>query len=120
MWNLLFNSIYFKFIFRILSKWHLILVGGSLIVTYWVFMGLQQIGLIDRATTILKYSIKDSAILARNCTPQLLIFSDFLKCIKNPSRYGSTDFETRDYEKYFDGSWVDSQDLPIPNPYDSE
>ena len=89
----LFSNPLITFIYSILSEWYLIVAVGSLIVTYWVFKGLKDVGVIDKAQTILVQAVEESKGIAKNCTPRILDLADFWNCLSDPAslRYYNSD-----------------------------
>jgi hypothetical protein len=80
------------FIYSILSQWYMIIVVGGVVVTYWVFKGLKDVGVIDKAQTILVQAVEETKGIAQNCTPRILNINDFWNCLSDPanSKYSPT------------------------------
>jgi hypothetical protein len=93
----LFSNPLTTFVYSILSEWYLIIIVGSLIVTYWVFKGLKDVGVIDKAQTILVRGIEESKGIAKNCTPRIVNLADFWNCLSDPAsiRYAPTSDEQK-------------------------
>ncbi len=91
---------------------------------YYVFTGLQGIGVIDSVERTLKEVIHDSKAFAQICVPKLGQggnINAFVECVKNPPR----DYTPSKYEKdteaaaeIFKKNVVDHF-VPTKNPYDS-
>lgn len=93
------------FVYSILSQWYMIIVLGSLLVTYWVFKGLKDIGVIDKAQTILVQGIEQTKGVAQNCTPRIVNLADFWKCVSDPasSVYRPTQYDRTLQEDFQNG-----------------
>lgn len=81
------NSKAFGFIFATLAKLRWVLATSCLLVVYWVFSGLNQIGFIDKFISLTEQSFKDIILVAKNCTPQIGNFQVYFECLKNPEEY---------------------------------
>jgi hypothetical protein len=73
------------FIYGIISKWYMIIMVGSLIVTYWVFDGLKKAGVLDGAESILVKAIEETTGVAQNCVPKINNLQNFWNCLSNPA-----------------------------------
>lgn len=73
------------FIYSFLSKWYLMVVVGSVIVTYWVFKGLNDAGVITAAETVLTTAIEQTKGVAQNCIPRIKNLQDFWSCLNDPA-----------------------------------
>ena len=73
------------FIYSFLSKWYLMVVVGSVIVTYWVFKGLSDAGVITAAETVLTTAIEQTKGVAQNCIPRIKNLQDFWSCLNDPA-----------------------------------
>jgi hypothetical protein len=128
MWNIIFNSKYSSFLYAIFSKWQIIVVSGSLVVTFWVFTGLTKIGLIDNVTNVLIETMSESKTIAKNCTPQIVKLSEFWKCLQNPGDYHIEESEeSEQYESSFkeklnlkNNQLSNEENDKIINPYESD
>jgi hypothetical protein len=85
------------FIYGLLSKWYVIIITGSLIVTFWVFTGLKKAGVIDAVNKILVTSIEETKGIAQNCIPQITDLQKFWNCLNNPAstRYVPTENDSK-------------------------
>lgn len=75
------------FVYTLLTKWYLTIAVAGLIVTYWVFKGLQSAGVIDEAEKIVGQAIYDSKAVAKFCVPKITNLSDFWYCLNNLPEY---------------------------------
>ncbi len=75
------------FVYGILSKWYILIFVSVVVVVFFVFKGLDEIGLIDKFTTVLSRSFYEVKAVAQNCTPKLLDFRDLWACLGNPGKY---------------------------------
>ena len=57
------------FIYSVLSKFYLTIIAASIIVTYFVFKGLEKAGLIQYSEKTLAKAIVETKDVAKNCTP---------------------------------------------------
>ena len=73
------------FVYSFLSKWYLMVVVGSVIVTYWVFKGLSDAGVITAAETVLTTAIEQTKGVAQNCVPRIKNLQDFWHCLNDPA-----------------------------------
>jgi hypothetical protein len=71
----------------------MIIMMASILVTYWVFKGLKDAGVIDSAEKILVQSLEEIKGVAQNCTPKIVNLQDFWNCLSDPtsSRYVPTE-----------------------------
>lgn len=86
----LFRNPMTTFVFGILSKWYLIGMVAAITTTYWVFKGLKDIGVIDKAETILTEVLDDTQSIARFCTPKITNIYRFWDCLQNPPKAQKT------------------------------
>lgn len=75
------------FVSSILNKWSLIVSTAALIVTFWVFKGLDEAGVIDAATNVLKTSLNETKSIAKYCTPKITNIQKFWECLENLPKY---------------------------------
>ena len=84
----LFKNPLVAIIYTFLSKWYLIFTLSGIIIIYYVFTGLKNIGLIDKAETILFQSIDNAKSISQHCIPKLANnIHDFWNCISHPPKY---------------------------------
>lgn len=85
--SILINNPLGLFIRMILVKLSLIVFLPALIVTYWIFMGLNNAGILDKAFITISRGLLETQAVAQNCTPKILNFSAFWACIEDPGQY---------------------------------
>jgi hypothetical protein len=83
----LFKSPIILFVYGIMSKWFIAIFVTALIVTYWVFKGLSDAGIIQAAENVVFRAFTDTKSVAQFCVPKILHFSDFWECLQNPPEY---------------------------------
>jgi hypothetical protein len=111
------------FIYGILGKWYLMIAVASLVVTFWVFKGLEQAGVLQEAQKIVTKALLDTKSVARYCTPKIANLRDFWDCVSNPPLYEATP-EEASLETQLNNdldSMIKSKQNTNPNdPYDSD
>jgi len=75
------------FIRAILAKWSLVVVLPSVLVAYWVLMGLQSAGVLDKAFATISRGLLETKAVAQNCTPKILDFKALWACLEHPGVY---------------------------------
>lgn len=75
------------FVYSLLTKWYLTIAVASLVVTYWVFKGLQSVGVIDAAEKIVGQALYDSKSVAKYCVPKITNLESFWSCLNNLPEY---------------------------------
>lgn len=81
------------FVYGIISKWYITVMVAAIVVTFWVFKGLQETGILQKAETTVTRALEETKSVAQNCVPKILNFSDFWYCLENPPRYKPTEGE---------------------------
>jgi|GEM_PF-5038261 len=71
------------FVYGILSKWYVMVMLSVAIVTYYVFVGLQQAGVLDAFERTVKKGLLESQAVAQHCTPLIAKPKKMWNCIKN-------------------------------------
>lgn len=71
------------FIYGILSKWYILVMIAVISVTFWVFKGLEQAGVIDAITKQLNYGFREAQAVAQRCTPHIVNLPKMWNCIQN-------------------------------------
>ncbi|MGC0372257.1 MAG: hypothetical protein DGJ47_000966 [Rickettsiaceae bacterium] len=87
------NSPVIIFVYSILSKWYIMVMLTALMVTFWVFKGLTDTGILQAAEKTVSAALKDTKSVARYCVPKILSFSDFWECLQNPPEYEESENE---------------------------
>ncbi len=112
------------FIYSVLSKFYLIIIAASIIVTYFVFKGLEKAGLIHYSEKTLTKVIVETKDVAKNCTPIIGKPKEFWNCISNPSQYSNEDHDPNVNEnldeiiKHIEK--IDEDHLDNPDPYEKK
>ncbi|MDG1436484.1 MAG: DUF2670 domain-containing protein [Rickettsiaceae bacterium] len=97
-------------VYGILSKWYIMVVITSVMVTFWVLKGLTDAGVMEIAENTVFNAFRDTKAVAQHCTPKILNLGDFWECLKNPPTYE----KSKDEEKLESGL----DDLLNFNKYD--
>ena len=104
------------FIYGIVSKWYVMIMAGVLVVTFWVFKGLEEAGVLDDSWRVVSEAFQDSKYVARYCVPKIRDLDTFWECLKTPGRYAE-DREARELKKAIDSLLkLDNYD-PEQDPY---
>ena len=74
-----------SFRYGILSKWYILVMIAVISVTFWVFKGLEQAGVIDAITKELNYGFREAQAVAQHCTPHIVNLPKMWNCIQNTS-----------------------------------
>lgn len=117
------------FVYGILSKWYAMVMIATIIITFWVFKGLQKAGVIDAINAQLKTGFEEAKSVAQNCTPLIMNLNDMWNCVQNPPPY----IPTMDDIALQSGIMQDAEDnvkaganirsnraQPTSNPYDDD
>ena len=107
MWNL-FNQIYRApiliiraiianpigiFIYCIIANWYFIVMVPAVIVTFWVFKGLEKSGVLDIAQKNITQHLNETKAVAKYCTPLILDLKALWHCIENTPKYEADEDE---------------------------
>lgn len=79
------------FIYGIIGKWYILIAIAALVVTFWVFKGLEKSGVIASIEAVVVQALNETKSVAKNCTPKITNLSDFWLCLKDPPKYESSD-----------------------------
>jgi hypothetical protein len=118
------------FVYGILSKWYAMVMIATIIITFWVFKGLEKAGVIDAVNLQLKTGFEEAKSVAQNCTPLIMNLNDMWHCVQNPPPY----VPTIDDLSLSSGIMQDAEDnvkaganmgnsttnQPTANPYDDD
>ncbi len=106
------------FVYGILSKWYILVMVATISVTFWVFKGLEQAGVIDVITNELKYAFRESQAVAQKCVPKIMNLGEMWDCIQHTS---GADYVQSDDEKALSNALQhdlqDSETHPNTSPY---
>jgi hypothetical protein len=83
----MFRNPIILFIWSIVSKWYIAVVITALVVTFWVFKGLNKAGVLAAAEEVIFRAFSDSKSIAQHCVPKILDLQDFWSCVNSPPRY---------------------------------
>lgn len=83
----LFKNPMMIFIYGILSKWYITVMVAAIVVTFWVFKGLSEAGIIDEAEKTVTTALDETKSVAKHCVPKILNFAEFWRCLDNPPKY---------------------------------
>ena len=89
------------FVYGIISKWYIMVMVTAIVVTFWVFKGLTEAGVLQEAEKAVSKALRDSKSVARYCVPKITSLSDFWSCLENPPNYEQTEEEQK-FEKGLD------------------
>ncbi len=87
------------FVYGILSKWYLTILISSVVVTFWVFKGLEKAGVLDTINTVMFKALDDTKIVAQYCVPKIANLSDFWNCLSNPPTSRTIEPDERNLEE---------------------
>ncbi len=82
-------SIIAKVLRLIFLKWYTYICGSILVITFFVFQGLQKAGVIELYRNSVAYGFHQSALVAKNCTPLIRNLKDFAYCVQNPEAFNN-------------------------------
>ena len=94
----LFQSKMGLFVYGIMSQWYIMMMLGSAIVAFWVFKGLEEVGVLSEAYELVSNVMEDSKAIAKYCTPKIRDLNALWECVQNPPRYQRTTEEEQLYE----------------------
>ena len=75
------------FVHKLFAKWYFLITGVSLVVLYWIFKGLYELGLINQAEKIVYTALYEVEYIAKHCTKKIINLKDFFDCIDNIPDY---------------------------------
>src|ERR1700729_3487440 len=75
------------FVYGMMSKWYIMVMIPTVIVTFWVFKGLEKSGVLQAAERVVTKALVDCKSVAQNCTPLIMDISATWECVKNPPEY---------------------------------
>ena len=75
------------FVYGILSKWFITIFVTAIIVTYWVFKGLSDSGILKIAEDVVFDAFNQTKSVARYCIPKIDKLEPFWNCLQNPENY---------------------------------
>ena len=75
------------FVYGIISKWYITIVVAAVVVTFYVFKGLEERGIISATENVVFRALNDTKSVAKNCVPKILSFTELWQCLQNPPEY---------------------------------
>lgn len=75
------------FVYGILSKWYIMIFVTSIIITFFVFKGLEESGVLESAETIVSKAFTETKSVAKYCVPQIKSLEKFWNCLQHPPEY---------------------------------
>jgi hypothetical protein len=78
------------FVYGILSKWYAMVMIATIIITFWVFKGLEKAGVIDAINLQLQTGFEEAKSVAQHCTPLIMNLNEMWSCVQNPPAYVPT------------------------------
>ncbi len=83
------------FVYGIMSKWYIMVMLTAIIVTFWVFKGLEKAGVLQAAEKTVSKALSDAKSIAQNCTPLIMDLNAAWACVQNPPEYVQNDDEIK-------------------------
>jgi hypothetical protein len=81
------------FVYSILSKWYIVVMIPAVIVTFWVFKGLEKTGILEAALKNVTLHLNETKAVAKYCTPLLLNRDALWDCLQNTPSYTADEDE---------------------------
>lgn len=81
------------FTYGIISKWYILVMVPAVVVTFWIFKGLTDAGILQAAEKIVVDALQESKSVAQHCVPKILNLGDFWECLQNPPSYTPSEEE---------------------------
>lgn len=75
------------FIYGIITKWYLMITVAAVVVTFWVFKGLDKAGVLVATEQVVSKALSASESVAKYCVPQITKLEDFWHCLNNTPEY---------------------------------
>lgn len=94
------------FIYGLIAKWYAMVMVTAVVVTFWVFSGLKDLGILEETEKVVSRALRDSKSVARYCVPKIMNLGDFWDCLESPPHYE----ETKE-EKAFEEGLTDLLDI---------
>lgn len=79
------------FVHGILAKWYVMIGVASLVVSFWVFKGLESAGVLSAANKVVYQALTESKAVAKYCVPKIGNIQSFIECIEHPPQYDDTE-----------------------------
>ena len=81
------------FVYSILSKWYIVVMIPAVVVTFWVFKGLEKTGILEAALKRVTLHLNETKAVAKYCTPLLLNRDALWDCLQNTPSYTADEDE---------------------------
>lgn len=75
------------FVYGILSKWYIIIMLAAVSVTYYVFKGLEESGVLTSIEHTIQAGLYDAKSVAQQCIPKITNLEETWDCIQNLKPY---------------------------------
>lgn len=108
------------FVYGIISKWYIMVMIPALVVTFWVFKGLTDAGILQEAENVVSKALNDTKSIARHCVPKIANLRAFWDCIENPPRYEPTTDEQNLENSFKDLLDIKNYNTNEEDPYDAK
>jgi len=105
------------FVYGILSKWYVMVMIAVISVTFWVFKGLEQAGVIDAITKELKYGFREAQAVSQKCIPLIVNLPEMWNCIQHTS---GNDYAPNEDEVALTKTLQHDLDNSQPTPFNDE
>lgn len=86
------------FIYGIFGRMYLVVMLAAVIVTFWVFKGLDKIGLLKYVQNLVVVVLDDTQSIARYCTPHMYEPAILWDCVGDPQKYRDSNEDPADQE----------------------
>ena len=93
--KVLFKSPMTIFVYSILSKWFITIFVTALVVAYWVFKGLSDAGIIQKAEEVVFDAFTQTKSVAQYCIPKIAHLGNFWDCLQDPPAYVPSNEEAK-------------------------
>jgi len=115
----LFKNPMTLFVYGIVSKWYVMVMVTAMVVTYWVFRGLSDAGVITAAEQVVSQAFGDAKSVSQNCVPKIADPKAFWECLSNPPKYRPTGDEDK-LQKNLENLVDINKYLPPEDPYSNK
>lgn len=88
--KVLFKNPMVLFVYGIMSKWYIMVMVTAMVVTFWVFKGLSDAGILQAAEKVVSEALRDTKSVSRYCVPKIANLREFWNCLQKPPSYEET------------------------------
>ena len=106
------------FVYGIVSKWYIAITLTALVVTFWMFKGLSDAGVIKMAEDVVFGAFREAKSVARYCVPKITDPKEFWDCLQSPPEYNETEEEKGLEKGLDDAANLYNKSSEDENPYD--